>query len=402
MLSLLPKPAEIEFLYPDKMPDSTASRCTRCGRELASSYWNSSGLCPSCVAGQAPMTGTVLSPDTPVPPPANRARVVRPPLISVTSVLVGLNVLVFVAMVFSNVPIMGGTIDQLLRWGANWGPYSLGAQPWRILTSNYLHIGIIHIFFNMWCLWNLGFLVERILDRWTYVLAYTACGIGGSLASLSWHPMVYGAGASGAIFGLAGLMITIFYLGNLPIPKSAIKPTLKSLISFAVYNLLFGLVPGIDNSAHIGGLVTGLALGAVLAKTVTAPRETRAASRWLIFGATAAVLAGGMVLVQRQHSDVQALGRGLNALHFGDYEKALTDLNYAQKNTRSQQVQFILGQAYLQAHHPDEAITAFQNVLKSTPDAEVERALAEAYQAKGMQREADEALSKAQELEHQK
>jgi tetratricopeptide (TPR) repeat protein len=272
-----------------------------------------------------------------------------------------------------------------------------------MLTSTYLHIGIIHIFFNMWCLWNLGLLVERILDRWTYVLAYTACGIGGSLASLWWHPMVIGAGASGAIFGLAGLMITIFYLGNLPISKSAIKPTLRSLISFAGYNLLFGLVPGIDNSAHLGGLITGLALGAVLAKTVTAPRETRNLSKWLIFAVTAAVLAGGTILVQRQHSDVKAIGRGMSELDAGNYEKALPDLqSYAQKNPRSQQAQFILGQAYLQAQHPDEAITAFQNMLKISPSADAERALATAYQAKGMQREADEALSRAQEMDQKK
>ena len=77
---------------------------------------------------------------------------------------------------------------QLVTWGANAGPLSLGPQPWRILASNYVHIGLIHIFFNMWCLWNLGQLAERIFDRWTYLMIYTATGIGGSLSSLWWHP----------------------------------------------------------------------------------------------------------------------------------------------------------------------------------------------------------------------
>jgi rhomboid protease GluP len=124
-------------------------------------------------------------------------------------------------------------------------------------------------------------LAERIFDRWTYLFVYTASGIGGSLASLWWHPKGVGAGASGAIFGLAGSLIAVLYFGNLPIAKEALKPTLKSLISFAAYNLFFGLVPGIDNSAHLGGLAAGLALGAVLAKSTSEPLETR--DRWRNF-----------------------------------------------------------------------------------------------------------------------
>ena len=168
-------------------------------------------------------------------------------------------------------------------------PLSLGPQPWRMLASNYVHIGIIHIFFNMWCLWNLGRLAERIFDRWTYLLVYTASGIGGSLASLWWHPRGIGAGASGAIFGLAGALIAVLYLGKLPIAKEALKPTLKSLLTFAAYNLFFGLVPGIDNAAHLGGLATGLGLGAVLAGSFSQPLENRA--RWRNYAAVGTELA---------------------------------------------------------------------------------------------------------------
>ena len=122
-------------------------------------------------------------------------------------------------------------------------------------------------------------LAERIFDRWSYLLVYTASGIAGSLASLWWHPGGVGAGASGAIFGLAGGLIAVLYLGKLPISKAALKPTLKSLIMFAAYNLFFGLAPGIDNSAHLGGLAAGLGLGAVLARSVPQPPEIRARQR---------------------------------------------------------------------------------------------------------------------------
>jgi len=247
--------------------------CVRCGRELpSSSQGDTSTLCRDCLAD----TGLVVSAGESVPPrPTLRSRQPFP----LTQVIVGINVLVFLAMVLSGVSPLSPTISQLVTWGANFAPLSLGTQPWRMLASNYVHIGIIHIFFNMWCLWNLGMLAERIFDRWSYLLVYTASGIAGSLASLWWHPGGVGAGASGAIFGLAGGLIAVLYLGKLPIAKNALKPMLKSLIMFAAYNLFFGLVPGIDNSAHLGGLAVGLGLGAFLAGSVTAPPEVRARQR---------------------------------------------------------------------------------------------------------------------------
>ena len=76
----------------------------------------------------------------------------------ITTTLVGMNVAVYVVMVLTGVSPVNPTIPQLLKWGANAGPLSLGAEPWRMLASNYVHAGIIHIALNMWCLWNLGFL----------------------------------------------------------------------------------------------------------------------------------------------------------------------------------------------------------------------------------------------------
>jgi rhomboid protease GluP len=237
----------------------------------------------------------VPSQETPLPPPVlNR----RPFLL--TQVIVGINVLVFLGMVLTGVSPMAPTTLQLKMWGADFAPLSLGPEPWRMLTSNYVHIGIIHIFFNMWCLWNLGMLAERIFDRWTYFLIYTASGIAGSLASLWWHPQGIDAGASGAIFGLAGGLIAVLYLGKLPIAKNALKPILRSLVMFAAYNLFFGLVPGIDNAAHLGGLFAGLAIGAVLAGSVTEPPDVRARRRNYVIVATAfLLLAANSYLRQR-------------------------------------------------------------------------------------------------------
>jgi rhomboid protease GluP len=186
----------------------------------------------------------------------------------------------------------------------------------------------------MWCLWNLGRLAERVFDRWTYLLVYTASGIGGSLASLWWHPRGIGAGASGAIFGLAGALIAVLYLGNLPIAKEALKPTLKSLITFAAYNLFFGLVPGIDNAAHLGGLAAGLGLGAVLAKSFSELPEGRARWRNYTTVATALLLLAGYNYVKlksgHEHSPVlpagACVGRTLLSAAF-EIDFALRDLH---------------------------------------------------------------------------
>ena len=268
--------------------------CLRCGRELPSfSLGEVNPLCRDCrlTAGAiVPSTETVASP---------LAVRNRQPFL-VTQVIVGINVLVFVAMVLSGVSPVAPTLQQLVTWGANFAPLSLGSQPWRTLSSNYVHIGLIHIFFNMWCLWNLGRLAERIFDRWTYLLVYTASGIGGSLASLWWHPRGIGAGASGAIFGLAGALIAVLYLGKLPISKDALKPTLKSLLSFAAYNLFFGLVPGIDNAAHLGGLAAGLGLGAVLSRSFSEPPESRGRWRNYVMVGTALLLLAGYSYVKQK------------------------------------------------------------------------------------------------------
>ena len=285
------------------------TNCVRCGRPISdSSYAATSNLCPECrqaFAATRPPTinQSPLTPKSPGP--------YRPPI---TVALVGTNILVFLVMVLRGVPLMNPSPAQLLPFGADFGPFTLGGQPWRILASNYVHIGLVHIFFNMWCLWNLGRLAERILGGWTYFLVYTACGIAGSLASLWVHPTAVGAGASGAIFGLAGALITALYLGKLPYPGQMLRGLMRSLLSFAGYNLFFGaVVPGIDNSAHIGGLVMGLVIGALLARQLNEAPEKRRAHERLMFTIVALFLIGFGVFVKKQSGWVVEKYRQLNS-----------------------------------------------------------------------------------------
>ncbi len=373
--------------------------CHTCGREIAAG-----SVCPFCGAHNPPEPLVVSAGARAMPQ-------LRQFDISATHVLVGINVIVFLAMAFSGVSLLGPTTEQLKHWGANWGPLSLGTQPWRILTSNYVHIGIIHIAFNMWCLWNLGQLAERILGRLNFVILYTICGIAGSLSSLWWHPMVVGAGASGAIFGLAGASIAVFYLGHLPIPRAAIQGTMRSLMTFVGYNLLFGLAPGIDNSAHLGGLLAGLAMGAALSKHVLVAPEVRRTWARLTWLTMAVVLAVAMVGIRHHYPQIQLLANpqavaaqqmigARQALQQRRPDEAIAQLqDVIEALPKAAEPRYMLGEAYLMKRQPDQAITAFQDALRLDPElGEAAAGLGTAYLMKGMKPEAEQAFRKAAEL----
>ena len=133
--------------------------------------------------------------------------------ISLTQILFGANIAVFLAMALASGTVLDFTGLNLGPWGANYGPLTLSGQWWRLVTYMFVHGGLIHIAFNMWCLWDLGAMCESLYGRWTFAAMYLITGVGGGLARLAWDPMVPSVGASGAIFGLAGALIASFYLG---------------------------------------------------------------------------------------------------------------------------------------------------------------------------------------------
>ncbi|HTD23287.1 MAG TPA: rhomboid family intramembrane serine protease [Terriglobales bacterium] len=265
--------------------------CANCGRPLFSGdAGETHPLCPQCrqqILGQS------------VPAEAPRAPSAKFP---VTTALLSINVLMFVAMGLSGVSLTDPTVDQLVRWGADYGPLTLTTQPWRLLTSTFVHGGLLHIGTNMWCLWNLGRMAENFFGRLSFLLIYLLTGISGSLLSVYLHPMRTSVGASGAIFGLAGALITALYLGRLPIPKQRLNEALRSLIFFAVINLAIGAaVPVIDNSGHIGGFSLGLLIGALLSPSLTKDPESKAHTQRLVFSAVAVVLAIAVWFVRKAH-----------------------------------------------------------------------------------------------------
>ncbi|MGA8213094.1 MAG: rhomboid family intramembrane serine protease [Candidatus Sulfotelmatobacter sp.] len=267
------------------------ANCIRCGRQLPGLTFGKK-ICQWCVQHEAVQRGEVPddAPQTVMPTPWVR----RESSIGLTQVIFGINVAVFLGMALSSSTVMDFPVRELIVWGANVGALTFSGEWWRLLTNIFVHGGLIHIAFNMWCLWNLGQLCESLYGRWTYAAVYLICGLGASLASAAWHPYTPSVGASGAIFGLAGALIAAFKLGEFSVPRSALTGTLRSLGAFVVYNLIFGFaLPGIDNTAHIGGLITGLIVGVLIA--LVAPQPDQAPRRVAIFLLVTLALAGGAI-----------------------------------------------------------------------------------------------------------
>ena len=183
-----------------------------------------------------------------------------------TPLLIDFTLLVFGLMVLSGVSASSPTGRQLVLWGSNVSGLTLHGQPWRLLTSVFVHAGLSHLLLNLFSLWLLGLLVEDRVGPLRLLLVYLACGIGGSLASLWWHESgINSVGASGAIFGLYGLLLVLLLGQKLVLDKSDRRAMLGLVLYLVFSNLLSGLSGNIDNAAHLGGLATGLFIAGPLA-----------------------------------------------------------------------------------------------------------------------------------------
>jgi rhomboid protease GluP len=233
--------------------------------------------------GSSPITPQpeVLPPDAgympPSPPPRRRPGWASAPA---TYLLVGINCGVFLGMVLRGANLWMPSLDQLMQWGADRPNNVLVyGEWWRIVTAMFVHVGIIHLATNMWCLWNLGLLAEPLMGSFGLFAAYILTGAAGNLLSTmkNWIWPLHdssgapffqaGAGASGAVFGIAGALIVLLKSKRLPIPVPELKRLRKSVIYFAAINLIIGFSVNfgsgltgveIDNSAHIGGFLCGL------------------------------------------------------------------------------------------------------------------------------------------------
>jgi membrane associated rhomboid family serine protease len=256
--------------HPDRV---SYVRCQRCGRPACPECQRPAAVgiqCVDCVreaARNAPVTRTTLG---------GRVRGERP--------VVTLTIVALCAVSYLLQRVEPG-------WTSRWAfaPFAGEVEPWRFLTAAFLHSpgSLLHILFNMYALWLVGPYLEQTLGRWRFAALYVLAAVGGQVGVTLLASPVQGdgwftavVGASGAVFGLFGAVLVVLRrLGR----------DARQILVFLVINAVIGfVVPGIAWQAHLGGLVTGLALGAAYAY---APRERR-----LAWGVGATVITG-LVLV---------------------------------------------------------------------------------------------------------
>ncbi len=247
----------------------------------------------------------------------------------ITPLLIDINVLIFILMVIFGANILVPDNQTLITWGANLRPLTLSGEWWRLITNCFIHVGILHLLLNMYALLYIGLLLEPKLGSQCFFTAYLLTGIAGSVNSLYWHELTISAGASGAIFGLYGVFLAMLTT-NL-IEKTARKALLASISVFVVYNLANGLKDGIDNAAHIGGLICGLIIGYAyypgLKKTVSKVFQYTTLIVLVVF-----VLTTSFVICSNISNDIGRYDDGMKT--FADNEKkALMLYNVADTNT---------------------------------------------------------------------
>lgn len=357
-----------------------SANCRTCGAPLPSlSFGAAKDQCESCrrvhAAGSHPIVqrtddkgGAQNAPDFSQYQPSDSAQAVaarRPEWQSATGVLIAINVAVFLLMVLADRrALMSPPQEMLIKWGADFGPLTLDNQPWRVITSGFLHIGIIHIAVNMWSLWILGRITERFIGPTSLAVTYLLTGIGASLASLAWNPLRVSAGASGPIFGFVGALMGIFFFAKSRMDPVQRKNLLSWVVRIAVINLFIGMTAGIDNMAHVGGMVTGAVVGSALVISVKWKTQDRAAMRRSIFVAVLVVLTLLFVPVRAKNKELLTGYRAAVALDHKDYNSAIAVLRqYAQEHPDEASAHASLGYVLQESKRDDEAAEEYKRAL---------------------------------------
>ena len=179
-----------------------------------------------------------------------------------TYVFFGINIVVFVLMALA-----GGSTNELtlMAFGVKSNPEIVQGQWWRFVTPIFIHIGLLHILFNSYALWIVGPQVEKLYGGARFVILYVGTGVAGVYGSYLYHPNTISAGASGAIFGLFGVLLVFGLRYRNSIPPFFARAVGTGVVPVIVLNLIIGFsIPAIDNSAHISGLLMGAILAAVV------------------------------------------------------------------------------------------------------------------------------------------
>ena len=214
---------------------------------------------------------------------------------------IAINVGAFAIMVQSGVPAMDPDASQLRAWGGTYAYAVRSGEWWRLLTCGFIHSGAVHLAVNCYALFQIGGAVERLFGKSHYAALYLLTLLISSVSATLWNPIVVTVGASGAVFGVFGAIISFLLVRRHELDPRLTRPFLAQAVVIIAINLAYGLsVPGISNAGHLSGLLSGLLLGAVMARPLSDPmaRERFFRPRLLTgISIGAAAIAAGVVLV---------------------------------------------------------------------------------------------------------
>jgi rhomboid protease GluP len=282
----------------------------------------------------------------------------------VTTALIAINVIAYLLQMIPGL--------YVTERGVNFGPLTLSGEYWRLFTAGFLHGGIIHIAVNMWCLWSLGRLSERLFGRWQTFVIYMLTGVGGALLSIANSPDHGELGASGAVFGIVGAVMAGVKFGNLDLSTGEKRAVFSSAVSFAVLNFVLGfsqvgsgIFGTVDNMCHLGGFVSGLLLGLPLG----AFHRNKLMQLATVIATSAVLFTAGYQLVQEKGSHAQKTVAAMFA-QSGDFLSQSEFLEkYTRNNPGDEQALLDLGIAYARMGQFDKASEAFRHVLALNPNS---------------------------------
>jgi rhomboid protease GluP len=308
-------------------------------------------------------------------------RFTHPPVVVVT--LLALNVVIFLLETFT-----GGSTNtlNLIRFGAQYGPAVEVGEYWRFVTAAFLHIGILHLLVNGFCLWELGRPLEHLYGSAQFGFTYLVSGAGGSLFSFFAHefiaPRTVSAGASGAIFGIAGAMAVAGRRFEHLVPENFQKVFGVGVLPFIALNLYYGFThSGVDNFAHLGGVLTGVFCGLVLR-----PQEETHREGWIAAsGFLTLVLIAFGIQYRAAWSYARAVRTAtemLDANRLPEAEQALSGI--LKCGEQDPNVHVLEGTLKFRQGHTEEGISEIQRALQVSPRfAPAHRALGSIYVAQG-------------------
>ncbi len=287
--------------------------------------------------------------------------------INCTNFLVLANVVIFFVMIFSSGAriLRAAPQETLLNWGANLGALTSFGEYWRLFTCMFVHASILHLIFNMWALYTLGPTVSAIYGNLRFLAIYLMSGFAGALASSAWNPTQTSAGSSGAIFGIAGALLSVYILHG---PEADKARAFGHPIAFAAMiaaSIFYGLFnPDIDNAAHIGGVMGGILCGLFLQpgnennKQLRQAMQLAALLTMMIFTSIICVSAAR---IDKRSTTFRIAVAAMANLRANNFEKALQGYDILVKDEPSST--YLVGRA--------AALTGLKQYMRALADCEL-------------------------------